>query len=165
MVKKEISQLTKENIAKEYKTDDTSYRKLAKKYNVSVKTVSNIVHPEKYQEQLDGYRSFKKAIKDILKQGIKNNIIIKQQGIDNEMKYIIKNCPACYDYNGKYGCENNHDEQGRDTYCEKINDCIMKEIVKQVQVYKNMQAVTLTEFAKREVALKVLDKLEIKEVR
>ena len=78
MVKKEISQLTKENIAKEYKTGDTSYRKLAKKYNVSVKTVSNIVHPEKYQEQLDGYRSFKKAIKDILKQGIKNNIIVKQ---------------------------------------------------------------------------------------
>ena len=87
MVKKEISQLTKENIAKEYKTGDTSYRKLAKKYNVSVKTVSNIVHPEKYQEQLDGYRSFKKAIKDILKQGIKNNIIIKQQGIDNEIYY------------------------------------------------------------------------------
>lgn len=44
-------------------------------------------------------------------------------------KYIIKNCPACYDYEGKYGCENNHDEQGRDTYCECITDCLLKQIV------------------------------------
>ena len=44
-------------------------------------------------------------------------------------KYIIRNCPACYDYEGKYGCEDNHDEQGRDTYCECITDCVMKQIV------------------------------------
>ena len=81
------------------------------------------------------------------------------------MKYIIKNCPACYNYNGKYSCENNHDEQGRDTYCEKINDCIIKEIIEQMNIYKDMHAVTLTDYARREVALKVLDKLKIKKVR
>ena len=60
MAKKEISKLTKDNIAKEYKTGDTSYRKLAKKYNVSVSTINNIIHPEKYQEQLENYRSIRK---------------------------------------------------------------------------------------------------------
>ena len=44
-------------------------------------------------------------------------------------KYVIKNCPACYLYSNKYGCEDNHDEQGRDTYCELIDDCVMKNIV------------------------------------
>ena len=87
MAKKEISKLTKENIAKEYKTGDTSYRKLAKKYNVSVKTVSNIVHPEKYQEQLDGYRSFKnnyeteQILKTVLRQ-------VKNKYYPNEKTYF-----------------------------------------------------------------------------
>ena len=44
-------------------------------------------------------------------------------------KYIIKNCPACCYYAGVYGCEDNHDKQGRDTYCEKISDCLLKQIV------------------------------------
>lgn len=44
-------------------------------------------------------------------------------------KYIIKNCPACYNYDGKYGCEDNHDEQGRDVYCEKIDNCLLKRIL------------------------------------
>lgn len=51
-------------------------------------------------------------------------------------KYIIKNCPACYNYEGKYGCEDNHDAQGRDTYCECINDCILKQIVEKCKNYK-----------------------------
>lgn len=45
------------------------------------------------------------------------------------MKYIIKNCPACCNYAGIYSCEDNHDEQGRDTYCENIENCLLKRIV------------------------------------
>ena len=48
-------------------------------------------------------------------------------------KYIIKNCPACYYYASVYGCEDNHDEQGRDTYCEKISDCLLKQIVEKLK--------------------------------
>jgi len=43
-------------------------------------------------------------------------------------KYIIKNCPACIYYAGVYCCEDNHDTEGRDTYCENIDNCVMKQI-------------------------------------
>lgn len=45
-------------------------------------------------------------------------------------KYIVKNCPACCEYTQSYCCEDNYDEQGRDTYCELINDCLIKQVIK-----------------------------------
>ena len=62
-------------------------------------------------------------------------------------KYIVKNCPACCNYAGKYSCENNHDEQGGDTYCENISDCLLKQI-----------------YLKNPLADDILNLLEIEEV-
>ena len=43
----------KEQIKKEYETSLISQRALAKKYKVNRKTIYNILHPEKYKEQLE----------------------------------------------------------------------------------------------------------------
>ena len=76
------------------------------------------------------------------------------------MKYIIKNCPAFNNDNFAECKDNNlcHIQ------CCDNNDCLLKQIVETCNVYRYMQAITLTEYAKREVALKILDKLEIEEV-
>ena len=85
-------------------------------------------------------------------------------------KYIIKNCPACYDYEGKYGCEDNHDEQGRDTYCECITDCVMKQIVDLCNSTKDECKTCecfdshLVCFGERVFADKVLQLLDVQEV-
>ena len=41
---------------------------------------------------------------------------------------------------------------------------IIKQIIEICTVYRNMHAITLEDYARREVALKVLDKLEIEKV-
>lgn len=46
----------KELIRKEYQTGLISQRGLAKKYNVSKKTIFNVVNPEKYLRQLEKNR-------------------------------------------------------------------------------------------------------------
>lgn len=43
----------REKIREEYSTGLISHRNLAKKYNVNRKTIYNILHPNKYQEQLE----------------------------------------------------------------------------------------------------------------
>lgn len=43
----------RENIKKEYETSLISQRALARKYKVDKKTIYNIIHPLKYQEQLE----------------------------------------------------------------------------------------------------------------
>ena len=90
------------------------------------------------------------------------------------MKYIIKNCPACYNYDGKYGCEDNHDEQGRDTYCENISDCSLKKIVDKctdkANLCKNCMGNFLLNgcekcpFDTKGLAQEILNLLEIEEV-
>lgn len=91
------------------------------------------------------------------------------------MKYIIKNCPACCNYAGKYACEDNHDEQGRDPYCENISDCLFKQIVEKCKNYKEnckIEGVCLDERlcstcflgGANELGEWILDDLEIEEV-
>ena len=46
----------KEKIREEYATGLISQRNLAKKYKVSKKAIFNIIHPEKYQAQLEKYK-------------------------------------------------------------------------------------------------------------
>lgn len=46
----------REKIKTEYSTGIPSQRDLAKKYNVSRKTIYNILHPDKYKEQLEEYK-------------------------------------------------------------------------------------------------------------
>lgn len=72
-------------------------------------------------------------------------------------KYIIENCPCYYEK-----CW----DIPRDVHknCADISDCLLKRIVETCTVYRNMHTVTLTDYARREVVLKVLDKLEIEEV-
>lgn len=43
-------------IIKEYKTEGTAKKALARKYGVSPKTIYNILNPDKYQEQLKRYK-------------------------------------------------------------------------------------------------------------
>lgn len=84
-------------------------------------------------------------------------------------KYIIRNCPACYDYEGKYGCEDNHDEQGRDTYCELVTDCVLKQIVELCKdidcpcEYQGVDCWECTEGGARRFANKILKLLDIQE--
>lgn len=54
-------------------------------------------------------------------------------------KYIVKNCPACCEYTQSYCCEDNYDEQGRDTYCELINDCLIKQVIEKCKYYQERQ--------------------------
>ena len=72
-------------------------------------------------------------------------------------KYVIKNCPACCEYTQTYCCEDNYDKQGRDTYCELIDDCVMKQIV-------NECANSLRFSCERILAEKLLGLLDIQEV-
>jgi DNA-binding XRE family transcriptional regulator len=46
----------KEKIREEYATGLISQRNLAKKYKVNRKTIFNIIHPKKYQAQLEKYK-------------------------------------------------------------------------------------------------------------
>ena len=46
----------KEKIREEYATGLISQRNLAKKYKVNRKTIFNVIHPKKYQEQLEKYK-------------------------------------------------------------------------------------------------------------
>lgn len=71
-------------------------------------------------------------------------------------KYIIKNCPACRDY----------DVFGRDSegccyremkYCKDVKDCIMKQIVRMCEKWIQIDWVS------RVRAYEILSMLEIKE--
>lgn len=53
----------KEKIKEEYATSLISQRALAKKYNVNRKTIYNILHPDKYQAQLDANKEEKHSVK------------------------------------------------------------------------------------------------------
>lgn len=48
-----LTDVQRENIKKDYATGLISQRGLAEKYKVDRKTIYNILHPEKYQEQLE----------------------------------------------------------------------------------------------------------------
>ena len=64
MENKKLTDEQKKYIKKEYSTGEYSYSKLAKKYSVTKGTIYYIMHPEKYQEQLEGYKSLKKVSKN-----------------------------------------------------------------------------------------------------
>ena len=79
------------------------------------------------------------------------------------MKYIIKNCPARFNkVNGEQGCTDNLKKLCLD--CHEVSDCLLKRIVELCKIYKNMNATTTGDYARREVALKILNLLEIEEV-
>lgn len=72
----------KQKIKEEYATSLISQRALAKKYNVDRKTIYNILHPDKYQEQLkanqENKHSQKYYNKEKHKEYIKNHRRYKQ---------------------------------------------------------------------------------------
>ena len=73
-----------------------------------------------------------------------------------DKKYIIKNCPAfCNDICG---------DDRKECFCDEVTDCVLKQIVEKCRDYYNMQAITTEDYARREVALKILDLLDIQEV-
>ena len=77
-------------------------------------------------------------------------------------KYIIKNCPA---FNARTRqCRGAYSNYIEYQYCSGNDNCLLKQIVEICTVYRNMHAITLEDYARREVALKVLEKLEIEEV-
>lgn len=80
-------------------------------------------------------------------------------------KYIIKNCPAFLDdvqlLEFSEGTCNSL--QTHRTYCQDCTDCVLKRIVEMCQTYKKVECCQLTEYARREVAMKILDMLEIEE--
>ena len=72
------------------------------------------------------------------------------------MSYIVKNCP-CYTSNGGYyDCWAN-----QDTWCENITDCKIKQVIEKCNVYKNFTAITISDYAKRESVLHILDLFDI----
>lgn len=80
------------------------------------------------------------------------------------MKYIIKNCPAFVKNsykNSDWAIENACSDT--DDRCCINHNCLLKQIVSECNKYKYAKGVELTDFARKEVALHILDKLEIEE--
>lgn len=96
---------------------------------------------------------------------------------ENKNSYTVKNCPACVFYEGTlcqegvFGCEDNYDKEGRDTYCEKIDNCLIKGIIKDCQnaikIYhaynKHTKSVSQILIGEKNMAEKILEKFVIKE--
>jgi hypothetical protein len=84
------------------------------------------------------------------------------------MKYIIKNCNNFipeYSFFNNSCCEKGSVINGiYTTKCKDIPYCLIKQIVELCEIYKNMNATTTEDYARREVALKILNLLEIEEV-
>ena len=83
------------------------------------------------------------------------------------MRYIIKNCPnfiAEYSYFDACKCKKSNTKNGvHQQYCKDIPDCLLKQIAEKCKIYKDMDANTTNDYARREVALKILEMLDIKE--
>jgi hypothetical protein len=90
---------------------------------------------------------------------------------ENKNSYTVKNCPACVCYGGVFGCEDNYDKEGRDTYCEKIDDCLIKGIIKDCQnaikIYhaynKHTKSKSQILMGEKNMAEKILEKFVIME--
>ena len=83
-------------------------------------------------------------------------------------KYIIKNCPGLLKGAEKWAKGFKEDEhfcnEGEGKWCQDCTACVLKQIVDRCNIYKYSEATETTDFARREVALKILDLLQIQEV-
>lgn len=93
-------------------------------------------------------------------------------------KYVIKNCPACRDYD-VFGCDSEECCYHQHKYCKDVDskDCVLKQIVDDVsELYKTSEYFEkleetkdegkfLIEYAWHNVAHLVLSKLDIKEIK
>ena len=88
------------------------------------------------------------------------------------MKYIVKNCPSCR-YTPKryidgidYICWNaqNFNSSARGL-CQDCTDYAIKQVIEECNIYKNFIAITISDYAKRELALHILDLFDIARVR
>lgn len=86
-------------------------------------------------------------------------------------KYIIKNCPACRQYQvGIYTCDDLYDCDLQ--RCQDCTDCVMKQIVekckKEIRVYRNTllpnDGTNTLHFGRQSFAYDILQMLDIEEI-
>ena len=78
-------------------------------------------------------------------------------------EYVVKNCPACCEYTQIYCCEDNYDSQGRDTYCELIDNCLIKQVVERCKQSLNYSSKEPYELGRTNMAGIILAYFEIEE--
>ena len=78
------------------------------------------------------------------------------------MKYIIKNCPACRDYD-VFGKDNEGCCYLYNDYCIKNNDCLLKQIVNKCQNVVEDETDPLYAIAQKK-AQEILQMLDIESV-
>jgi hypothetical protein len=78
------------------------------------------------------------------------------------MSYIVKNCPACII--SPSCCAKYHIDNGHAKDCQDIKDCVIKQMIEKCNIYKNFTAITINDYAKRELALHILDLFDIEEI-
>ena len=78
---------------------------------------------------------------------------------ENANKYIVKNCPSiCF---GKL-CSKPFLSYALN--CQDCTDCVIKQVIEVCNIYKNFTANTTNDYAKRELALHILDLFDIEEI-
>lgn len=74
-------------------------------------------------------------------------------------KYIVKNCPCNVTTEDMCDWENTNE-----TYCQDCTSCVIKQVIEKCNIYKNFIAITISDYAKRELALAILQLFDIEEV-
>jgi hypothetical protein len=72
------------------------------------------------------------------------------------MSYIVSNCPA-------YLIEEDYCTCYLEV-CSDCTECVTKQVIEKCNIYKNFTAITINDYAKRELALHILDLFDIEEI-
>ena len=71
-------------------------------------------------------------------------------------RYVVLNCPTLM---GNRLCYGKTIKQ-----CADCTDCVIKQVIEKCNIYKNFTAITINDYAKRELALHILDLFDIEEI-
>jgi hypothetical protein len=83
----------------------------------------------------------------------------------NGMSYIVLNCPCAYGFiNEPMYCLWKDEVPIYKTLCQDCTDCVIKQVIEKCNIYKNFTAITINDYAKRELALHILDLFDIEEI-